>query len=67
LAERNIYFDHSTLNPWVLKYSQQLEANLEQEKVKWQSRGDWLRSTQKLKRNGFTTIELMINICNVFS
>lgn len=26
-AERNIYFDHSTLNRWVIKYSPQLEAN----------------------------------------
>ena len=27
-AERNIHFDHSTLNRWVIKYSQQLEANV---------------------------------------
>ncbi|MFT6194335.1 MAG: transposase-like protein [Cognaticolwellia sp.] len=26
-AERNIYFDHSTLNRWVIKYSPPLEAN----------------------------------------
>ena len=26
-AERNIHFDHSTLNRWVIKYSPQLEAN----------------------------------------
>jgi transposase-like protein len=26
-AERNTHFDHSTLNRWEIKYSQQLEAN----------------------------------------
>ena len=26
-AERNIYFDHSTLNRWVIKYAPQLEAS----------------------------------------
>ncbi|MFT7008197.1 MAG: DNA replication protein DnaC [Colwellia sp.] len=27
IAERNIHFDHSTLNRWVIKYSPQLEVN----------------------------------------
>ncbi|MEY8241114.1 MAG: IS6 family transposase [Cycloclasticus sp.] len=31
-AERNIHFDHSTLNRWVIKYSQQLEANFRSRK-----------------------------------
>jgi putative transposase len=26
-AERNIYFDHSTLNRWLINFSPQLEAN----------------------------------------
>ena len=33
-AERNIHFDHSTLNRWVIKYSQQLEANFRTKKRK---------------------------------
>lgn len=33
-AERNIHFDHSTLNRWVIKYSQQLEANFRSRKRK---------------------------------
>ena len=31
-AERNIRFDHSTLNRWVLKYAPQIEKNLRQRK-----------------------------------
>ena len=33
-AERNIYFDHSTLNRWVIKYNPQLEANFRTRKRK---------------------------------
>jgi putative transposase len=33
-AERNIHFDHSTLNRWVIKYSPQLEANFRTRKRK---------------------------------
>jgi transposase-like protein len=33
-AERNIHFDHSTLNRWVLKYSPPLEANFRTRKRK---------------------------------
>jgi len=33
-AERNIHFDHSTLNRWVIKYGPQLEANFKTRKRK---------------------------------
>jgi putative transposase len=33
-AERNIHFNHSTLNRWVIKYSPQLEANFRTRKRK---------------------------------
>ena len=31
-AERNIHFDHSTLNRWVIKYAPELEAILRKRK-----------------------------------
>jgi putative transposase len=31
-AERNIHFDHSTLNCWVIKYAPQLEARFRKKK-----------------------------------
>jgi putative transposase len=33
-AERNIHFDHSTLNRWVIQYSPTLEANFRTSKRK---------------------------------
>jgi hypothetical protein len=35
---------------------------LEQENVTWQIRGEWMRPASKLKGNGFTLIERLINM-----
>lgn len=35
-AERNIYFDHLTLNRWVIKYTPQLEAIFRNEKRRYE-------------------------------
>ncbi|AQS40593.1 Transposase IS66 family [Shewanella psychrophila] len=60
-SERNIHFDHSTLNRWVIKYTPQLEAVFK--KKKRRVSGSWRMDETyiKLKVGGFTIIEPWIN------
>jgi transposase-like protein len=62
-AERNIHFDHSTLNRWVLKYSPPLEANFRTRKRKvadsWRMdetyikiKGKWVYSYRAVDKHG---------------
>jgi putative transposase len=62
-AERNIHFDHSTLNRWVLKYSPPLEANFRIRKRKvadsWRMdetyikiKGRWVYSYRAVDKHG---------------
>jgi putative transposase len=64
LAKRNIHFDHSTLNRWVIKYSPQLAANFRTRKRKvadsWRMDETYLKL--KLKGNGFAIIERLIQM-----
>ncbi|MBA6296587.1 IS6 family transposase [Colwellia sp. MB02u-9] len=49
-AERNIHFDHSTLNRWVIKYSPPLEANFRTRKRKVTD--SWLMNETYIKIKG---------------
>jgi putative transposase len=60
-TERNIHFDHSTLDCWVIKYALPLEAIFRRKKRKYRVLGGWMRPTSKLKASGFTIIEPLIN------
>jgi putative transposase len=62
-AERNIHFDHSTLNRWVIKYSPPLEANFRTRKRKvadsWRMdetyikiKGKWVYSYRAVDKHG---------------
>ena len=44
-AERNIHFDHSTLNRWVIKYAPQLEAIFRSKSVEYLACGEWMKLT----------------------
>lgn len=49
-AERNIHFDHSTLNRWVIKYAPQLEAKFRTQKR--QVSGSWRMDETYIKVKG---------------
>ena len=49
-AERNIHFDHSTLNRWVLKYAPQLEVIFR--KIKCQVSRSWRMDETYIKVKG---------------
>lgn len=49
-AERNIHFDHSTLNRWVIKYAPQLEAVFR--KIKRRVSGSWRMDETYIKIKG---------------
>ncbi|WP_445946530.1 IS6 family transposase [Shewanella sp.] len=49
-AERNIHFDHSTLNRWVIKYAPQLEANFRVRKRRIS--GSWRMDETYIKVKG---------------
>ena len=49
-AERNIHFDHSTLNRWVIKYAPQLEAKFR--KRKRRISGSWRMDETYIKIKG---------------
>lgn len=49
-AERNIHFDHSTLNRWVIKYAPQLDAVFRKEKRRVS--GSWQMDETYIKIKG---------------
>lgn len=49
-AERNIYFDHSTLNRWVIKYAPLLEASFR--KIKRKVADSWRMDETYIKVKG---------------
>jgi putative transposase len=72
-AERNIHFDHSTLNRWVIKYSPQLEANFRTIKRKvsdsWRMdetyikiKGKWVYYYRAVDKHGAIAVILGKNI-----
>lgn len=61
-AERNIRFDHSKLNRWVIKYAPLLEANFRKRKRKVADSWRMDETYIKVKVSGSTTIEPSISM-----